>query len=166
MAKSKFDQALKLFIDSQTTAMEAARICAELGIQEYAKSGNLTPLQSFHDAMDKNFSRRSAFLKWLVAHAPVMMVKGTFKKSTDEAEIAKFVEDGEGATVKCHLTAALEKPFWDFDPPEQIVNFSASDLDKAILAVIKRFENSKHNPADEAAATRIRVIKERLQLAA
>lgn len=151
MASTKtltFEAALKRFKSATTSSMKYARICAEMALREFASSGNISMCQQFLDAMPKNYTRKSAFIEWLVAHSPAELIDGKLRKDPNDTANAFNLE---GATAK---------PFWDFAPERPVQNFSAKDVIEAIHRTVKKFENSKkYAPATPEAAARLATIK-------
>ncbi|HKI62893.1 MAG TPA: hypothetical protein VKA31_11420 [Mariprofundaceae bacterium] len=148
MAKEiTFDYALKQFKSATTSSMKYARICAEMALREFADSGNLSQCQQFLDAMPKNYTRKAAFVQWVVDHSPLLLADGKFQK--DKSDTAN----------KLNIDGAMTKPFWDYVPEKPIINYSAKDVIEALERTIKRFDNSKkmHPATDDAVATLARV---------
>lgn len=143
-----FEAALKRFTSATTSSMKYARICAELALRHFADHDDLRKCQLFLDAMPKNYTRKSAFVEWLVAHSPAELVDGKLQK-----------DKGENANA-FDLKGATAKPFWDYAPERPIQNFSAKDVIEALHRTIKKFENSKkYAPATPEAAARLATIK-------
>lgn len=133
---SQFDKALHGFVRSTKDSMKYARLCAEMGIAHFAEHGNTIWLQRFMDAMPANYTRRQAYLRWLVAFAPIAMVKNKLVKDTSENASALDVP------------GAVKKPFWEFAPEAPMVDFSADDLKAALVNLVKRYSGKRYTAAD------------------
>jgi hypothetical protein len=137
-----FKRSLKLFVNNQKLTMKHARAASEQAIVHFEKYGDLTPCQQFHDAIDANFGRPVAFLKWLDKHAPVTMEKKKLKK--DKSADAKPFD----------IKGALSKPYWEALKNTEQIAFSGDDV-VSFLKGIKKFRTSKYEPADEAATKQL-----------
>lgn len=135
--QAEFDTALVTFTDAISTAMDAALICSLLAILHYAEHDNLNWCQKFLDAMPKNFTRRSAYLKWLAAHSPITIEDGKLKK--DKADDA----------VKFNVSAAKAKPFWEFAPDQEDVILTDADAFKRLMVAIKFFRRDNVKSSDK-----------------
>lgn len=141
-----FDVALTRYKSNVKLAMQYARLCSEMAIDHFAKTGDITYCQRFFDAMPANYERRNAFVKWLVAHSPAKLEKGKFSK--DKSESASPFD----------VAKAKAKPFWEFSPETPLTNFSAADLIKGVVLLVKRFEGQ--HAADEQATQLLNRVKE------
>lgn len=151
MAKEKlsFDVALKRFKSATQNSMKYALTCSIMSLEHFAEHGDLSKCQAFLDAMPANYVRKAAYLKWLTAHAPVTIEKGTLKKDTSEKALKAVDLDG-----------ARSISFWEFAPDPELVVFQTGDVVQAVLGVIKRFENSeRYKPGDETAARAVQTLK-------
>jgi len=143
-----FDGALKKFKSATTSSMKYARICAEMALRHFAETDNLNHCQAFFDAMPKNYTRKAAFVQWLVDHAPAELADGKFSK--DKSDTAN----------KLNIDGAMAKPFWDYVPEKPVINYSAKDVIEALERTIKRFDNSKKmKPATDDAKTTLARVK-------
>lgn len=142
-----FEEALTVFKSATSTSMEAARACAAYAIVHFKEHGDLSQAQSFLDAMPKNYVRRSAFLKWLHAHSPVLVEKNHLSKDKVRAE-----RDGEKAW---NVAAALATPFWDFAPDREEFVYTGDDIITVLQRALKRFTNDHSKPKDEAAKAQL-----------
>lgn len=139
MANVNFDKALAVFISSTKTSMEAALQCSHLAIKYFEEHGDLGQAQRFIDAMPKNYVRRTAFLKWLAAHAPVTMEQG------------KLIKDKSDNAIDWNVDAALIKPFWDFAPDKEDMHWGKDDLVAQINKLVKRYSGDKYVANDDVA---------------
>lgn len=140
MAKTTFDETLAVFVSATAKSMEAALLCSHLAIQYFAEFGDLGQAQRFLDAMPKNYVRRAAFLKWLAAHAPVTMEKG------------KLIKDHSENAADWNVDVALIKPFWDFAPDKEDIQWGKDDLVSQLNKLIKRYSADRYVANDDVAA--------------
>lgn len=134
-----FDNALQRFGTSQHNKMTYARYCSELAIVFFEEHGKLCQLQSFYNAMSKNYNRRQAFTNWLAKHAPVSMENDVFFK--DKSENAKDFD----------LVGALSKPYWDFSPPAENIDFTGDDVIDVLTKKLATYRNTRHIAVDDLA---------------
>lgn len=136
-----FDDALTSFRNATASSMEYARLCANMAYEHFRDTGDVVYAERFVTEIDnsaKNYIRKTAFLKWLAAHAPVRVEKGRLFK--DKSENATPWND-----------KALEISFWDFAPEKEAVIFGPEELLKALTRTISRFRDEKHVAKDENA---------------
>lgn len=126
-SQALFTKHLDAFVGAIKASMEHALICAVMAIEHYAAHEDLSYCQRFLDAMPKNFTRRTAFLKWLAAHSPITIEDGKLKK--DKADDA----------VPFNVEAAKAKPFWEFAPDQEDIVLSDNDAFKRLMQAIKYF---------------------------
>ena len=145
MADNKFDTTLATFVKSTKDSMEAALACAIMALTTFKEHGDLGQAQRLLEAMPKNYVRRAAFLKWMAAFSPVTMEKGKLLKDKSE---------GAMSTDDIDLKAATVKPFWDFAPDKEDVNWGKDDLVSQLNNLVKRYSGERYiandNAADEA----------------
>ena len=60
-AKLTFDQALTEYTRSTKESMEYALLCSHMALDHFAEHGDTVYFQRFHDAINKNYGRQSAF---------------------------------------------------------------------------------------------------------
>ncbi len=143
-----FDVAIERFKSHTKNSMKYAELCAVMSLQHFAEHGDTSKCQQFLEAMPKNYLRRTAYLQWLAAFSPIKMEDG------------KLLKDHSDNARAFNVEAAIKKPFWDFAPEKEIVNFTADEFMGAIMGVIKRFENAERmKPADDAASAEVVAIK-------
>lgn len=160
MSNRNFQQLLNEFITSRDRTKTLAIEVSNVALEHFANTGDVCHLQSFYDAMEKNYDRPVAFVKWAMAHGPIDWVAGKFSKDKSEERLAKF-KDGVGQSVKCHLVQAEAKPYFEFAPAKEAVEFSSDDLISKLQALIKRHENAdRFKPKDEQAANKLKQIKQ------
>lgn len=152
-SREVFEMNLKGFKETQTSNMDYAWKCAQAALIHFHAHGDVIWIQEFHDAMDKNYSRRVAFIAWLRKYCPIAMEGGKFKK-----------DKGDNA-VEFNMADALSAPFWEQEPPEvQITNFSSDDLNKAIWNTIKKFQNNeRYHATDKATENRLSELAKQFQ---
>lgn len=134
MSKPKqltFEGHLKAFTRSIKASVVHALACATLSLQHFHDHGDTSKCMAFYNAMPDNFVRKTAYVKWLMAHAPIIWDgKQLVKDKTDDA-------------VKFNLEAALAKPFWEFAPDQELKELSNEDAYKRLMAAIKYFRSDK-----------------------
>lgn len=143
-----FDEALDGFISTLRHNMDHCRLASELALELFITHGQIGPFQRLFDAMDVNYSRRQAYVTWGAAHAPIMMEKGS-----------KFKKDTGKNAAKPDLAGAIAKPFWEFDPAPPITQFSADDIDKRLLGLIKSFESDTKTAKNNEAKVKLSELK-------
>jgi len=136
----KFDKSLTDFKNATAKSMAAALICSQIALQHFHDHGDVSLCQRFHDAMPKNYTRRSAFIKWLASFSPIALKGGEFAK------------DKSDTAVDWNLEAAFAKPFWEFAPEKEILDFTSADIISDLKRVVKKFKNEdRSKPADAEA---------------
>ncbi len=150
--EAEFNTQLKGYVRATKTAMNKARALSEFAIAHFEKCGDLGPAQRFYDSMVRNSARPPAFVKWLVAHAPVLL--------TDK----KFAKDKRDEAIDFDLEGAAKKPFWEFSPEQGITTYKIDDLDLAILATLKKFSGKNYVAADDAAMLRLEKLTTQFEL--
>jgi hypothetical protein len=130
-----FDAALAAFVRSIGTAQEMALVCSTMAIKHYAEHGQMGLLQKFLDAMPQNFTRKQAFVMWVVAHTPLKLSQG------------KFETDRSAKANKLNLEGALKEPFWDYAPEKETKNYSAADVFKAVTRPFARWRTRTPCPS-------------------
>ena len=123
--------------------MASARVCAEMALTHFAKTGDVVYLQNMLDVIEKegkNYVRKAAFLSWAVAFSPLTSEKGKLRK--DKSKDAN----------PFNLLKAEEKPFWEFAPEKEAVVFGYNDVVVKLKAVVKSFEDEKKFKAGSAKA--------------
>lgn len=149
--KLTFEEALAKYVASLAKHMEYARIASELALEQVVKGDNRNWVQALYAAIPKNYGRRDAFVKWVCEHTPTVL------------ENMKFKKDTRPGACKNNLEKAMQKPFWDYKPMKEIVNFDTGTFMKALWAVFKRFENGETHRGDVLANERIAQLKAVLQ---
>ena len=144
---NKFDDTLAKFVRSTKDSMEAAWECAKMAITTFEEHGDLGQAQRFLEAMPKNYVRRAAFLKWLAAFSPVTMEKNKLIK--DKAENATAFD----------LKAAFVKPFWDYAPDKEDVNWGTEDLKAQLKKLVARYEGEHYQANDNQAEEALGKVK-------
>lgn len=149
--ETEFNTQLKGYVRATKTAMGKARALSEFAITHFDSCGDLGPAQRFHDSMVRNYSRQPAFVKWLAAHAPVIL------------ENKKFSKDKRDEAIEFDLDGAMKKPFWEFAPEQGITTYKISDIDLAILATLKKFGGKNYVAADDAAMLRLEALNNQFE---
>ncbi len=152
--EADFNVRLKGYVKATKMAMSAARALSNFAISHFKDCGDLGPAQRFHDAMVRNYSRQPAFVKWLAAHAPIVMEKGKFLKDKSENAIDFDVE------------GAAKIAFWEFAPEQVIENYTIDDVLIALTATLKKFEGKKYRAADDDTVVQMEKYKQLLGVAA
>lgn len=144
-----FDAALAGYVKSGVNHREYAGECAQFALEHFKKHGDLVYADRFAEAMKETKTmRRTAFIKWMVGVAPCVMEKGKFKSDPKRGKFADI-----------DLEAALEVPFWDYAPEEQIQDYGKDDVLKAFNNVIKRFSDETKANLDDRAKAVLTAIK-------
>jgi hypothetical protein len=147
-AMTDFATNLKRFVNATKNSMKYARICSEMALQHFHDTGNTAWCQEMFNAMltdekRANYVRQDAYVRWLVAHAPIKLSG------------RKMLKDKDKGANPFNLEAAFSKPFWDFAPAKENVNFSAEDVVTAMKNVVKRFQGERYEASNEAATIRL-----------
>ena len=150
--EAEFNTHLKGYVRATKTAMNKARALSEFALAHFEKCGDLGPAQRFHDSMIRNYSRQPAFIKWMCAHAPVLL------------DNKKFLKDKRDEAIEFDLAGAAKKPFWEFSPELGITSYQIDDIDLAILATLKKFDGKNYVAADDAAMLRLEKLKLQFEL--
>lgn len=147
--ETRFAGLLQVFTTAIVSAMSTSTELAIMGLEHFAadskgNSGDLSYCQRFLDAMPKNYTRVAAYITWLKAHAPVT-VEGNVKDGY------RLKKDKSDNAVALNIKAAKEKPYWEFSPAKEGVNFGVEDVMKALMRVVKTHRDSNHKPTSELA---------------
>lgn len=134
-----FETALKRFKNANKTAMTYARMCAEMGLAHFYKSGDLVYCQQFLDAMEQNWNRRVAYLRWLVDFAPIVMEDNILKKDK-RPEAMKMTDET--------LAEAKAVAFWEYLPEVAPTSFGIDTIDARIRSVLKSFSSDRMKAKD------------------
>lgn len=147
MANLTFSDVLKKFVKAQGDTMRWARMASEMALSHFCEHGDVSQLQTFHDAMAKNFARRVAFVTWACTHAPLQFDK------------TKFSKDKTSPERKLTLADAVKVPFWDFAPEKPVSFFLPADVYEAAVKAVEKFtRGEKNKPADDAASEYINTL--------
>ena len=141
---SSFDKHLRVFTRSIEQGKAAARACAIIALEHFRDHGNLVLCQRLLDVMSdkgKNYVRRTAYLKWLVAFAPVMMEGG------------RLLKDTRATANKLNVEGAAKVDFWDFAPEAIVMNMSNEEVFKALRAKLGAFLKDKVKVTPEIKAS-------------
>lgn len=160
---TKFHKRLDEFKSSTKTSMEAARDLANMGISKFAElnadgviCGDVTYCQKFLDAMPRNYNRVSAFIKWLQDHAPVK-TEGSLKDGYH------LIRDKSPDAQELNLEGAISKPFWDYSPAKEDINYSADDVLKAAERVVSKYGKSNHHATSDLAVIMVHKLDQAIR---
>ncbi len=140
-----FEVALSRYITSSRDSRQMARLCAEMAIVEFFNTGNLSHAQKLLDSISQNYGRLPAYKAWLVAFSPVRF----------NTETKTLKKDKSDKAMPFDIEGALAKPFWEFKPESDPVEFDIADLMKAVHAVLRKHRGDKMVAKNEAATARI-----------
>jgi hypothetical protein len=161
MERIEFDKTRLAFRKATESGKKLAHTLAMASVRHFAEHGDTSYIADFYSDLrgaGKNFIRSSAFLKWLVAHAPVKLEQNKFVKDQEQATALNWSDQ---AAREALIAKAEAVSFWDFDPEATITNFKASDVIAAVEKLVKRFENeSKSKPEDDAAKAVVLQLKD------
>ena len=132
------------------TSKELAREIADYALSHFFEHGNITLLNKFLVALEttgKNYVRKSAYLLWLKAFAPVKMEQNILVLDRDQEFDQELLEK------------ALEKPFYDFAPEKQKVFFEAEGVVTPISRVINSFDRDHMIPKDDNASKAVELAR-------
>ena len=145
-----FDQMIEAWRKATKTSKELAREIADYALSHAFEHGNITLLNKFLVALEttgKNYVRKSAYLLWLKAYAPVKMEQNILvvdEKKEYDLELLK---------------KALAKPFYDFAPEKQKVFFEAEGVVTPISRVIAGFDRDNMIPKDDNATQAVALAR-------
>ena len=168
-----FQDAMKVYLVSRNNYVANAQTVSNAALEHFAECGDLTPCQTLYEAMPQNL-RRSAFMKWVCAYAPAVLVEKRFKKDKSDRAIEVY-----GPTEESHKHTnlrgipdhadenqrfgALEVHYHDFTPEKEIFNFGADDIMSALRRVLKRFSDTDRSKArNDNAKTKLQEMQELL----
>ena len=129
---------------------ELARDIADYALSHFFNHGNITLLNKFLVALEttgKNYVRKSAYLLWLKAFAPVKMEQNSLVLDRDKEFDPEL------------LKKALERPFYDFAPEKQKVFFEAEGVVVPISRVINSFDRDNMIPKDDNASKAVELAR-------
>jgi len=137
-----FDQMLEAWAKATTASRDLAVEIANYAISHLYEHGQIAFLQKFLVALEttgKNYVRKSAYLLWLKAYAPVKI------------ESSALVVDKSKEFDPELLKKALEKPFFDFAPEKEKIIFEAEGVVVPITRAIANFDRENMIPKDNNA---------------
>ena len=148
MTNADFDKKLNAFSKTQAVLMKSLHALADAAFLQFAEHGDTSFINNLFNTISKNVIRRDAFMKWLVAHAPLKMEKGVWVKDKGPTASALNVE------------GALKAPFWEFAPAKEVQDFSADDIVQAVVKLVSKYENTnKFHAANDAATKKLAEVK-------
>lgn len=151
---TSFEKLLLVFKKTQAKSMEACLEAAKIALQHFHDHGNVSLLQRLHDAMDENFSRRAAFLKWAGENSPLAM------------ENKLFLKDKSANARPFNLEKAFAQPFWEYSPAPKITFFTAEGIVEQIENMLNKYQKaatdttSNSKPASEKVVSIISRLRE------
>ena len=159
----KFDTHLVSFKGHTAAAMDDALILATMSIQQFNDHGDLSYAQKFLDAMPRNYSRVAAFVLWLKAFSPTK-TEGSIKDGY------RFIKDKSPEATKFNLEGSAEKPFWEYAPAKEDVNYSVNDVLKAAERAVAKYDKESYHAKNGVASlavsrvlTAIRLIRQEMK---
>lgn len=155
MKREDFDKARATFRKGIETSKSLAEKLSVAALAHFAEHGDTSYIQDFYSdlrGVGKNYLRSAAFLKWLVAYAPVKMEAHKFVKDQERAITLNWANEEAKAAL---LAKAAETTFWDHDPELAVVNYKADDVIEAVEKLVKRFESGKNMKAADADASAV-----------
>ncbi len=145
-----FDLALADFVSSTTKSMDSALMATNLAIVHYFNTGDLSYCQRFLDAIPKNYVRRTAYLSWLHAFAPILLQKDRLYKDKSTEAATRFGSDENHPMSEDFLLQALAKSFWDFKPEPEIISMGEDDIIGNLLKGVNTLRGKRYDLTDEA----------------
>ena len=145
-----FDQMIEVWTKATKQSKELARDIADYALSHAFKHGNITLLNKFLVALEttgKNYVRKSAYLLWLKAYAPVKMEQNVL-----------VVDENKEYDPEL-LKKALAKPFYDFAPEKQKVFFEADGVVVSITRAINGFDRDNMIPKDDNASKAVELAR-------
>lgn len=141
MTANTFETTLKKFLSSNKSAMDAALKCSHLAIDHFYHHGDTAYLQRLLEAFTENWNRVAAYKLWMRDFCPVKMTgDGKLSKDQERADVM-WADEASKAKV---LDAAKAKPFWEYAPAKEQVDFNfETDLIGRLENVIKAAQNTK-----------------------
>ncbi|MHA2136332.1 MAG: hypothetical protein ACW99J_20935 [Candidatus Thorarchaeota archaeon] len=85
---------------------------------------------------------------WLKEHAPVTMEKG------------KFLKDRGKNAIEFNLEGAFAKPFWDFAPDKQQVNWGSDNVIEMVSRPLNSFSKKEKEALDDNALETLHEMQE------
>jgi hypothetical protein len=150
IGKMTFEQGLSKWVKTteQSKALLHGLACVALTL--FVEHGDLSKLQILLDTLKsvgKNYVRVAAFEKWMAAHAPITMVEKKLVKK-------------DGAFDAALIEKALDTPFWEFAPDQEVSPFLANDIIARLNGMIKQFKGKSYTPKDAEAQRMLTKVEE------
>lgn len=145
-----FDQLIELWAKATTASRDLAVEISNYAISHFYEHGNTALLQKFLTALEttgKNYVRKSAYLLWLKAFAPVKMEAGKLVKDKDKEFDPKLLEK------------ALEQKFFDFAPEKEKVFFEAEGVVVPLTRAIANFDRDNMIPKNDNATKAVEMAR-------
>ena len=146
-----FDQMLEAWAKATTSSRDLAVEISNYAISHFYEHGQTALLQKFLTALEttgKNYVRKSAYLLWLKAFAPVKMEGGKLVKDKDKEFDPKL------------LKKALEQKFFDFAPEKEKVFFDADGVVVPITRAIANFDRETMIPKNDNAVKAVALARQ------
>lgn len=141
MAKLLSERAFANKLNSMVKAAETtAELCRELSndsIRHFEEHKDTTKLKRLHDAMLKNFLRRTALVAWAQTFSPLKI------------EGERWFLDKSREAVNFNTKAAMAVPFWDFKPEPENTALTVELIFQLVEKLTKKLDKSE--PADDRA---------------
>ena len=145
-----FDQMLEAWAKATTSSRDLAVEISNYAISHFYEHGQTALLQKFLTALEttgKNYVRKSAYLLWLKAFAPVKMESGKLVKDKDKEFDPELLEK------------ALKQPFFDFAPEKEKVFFEAEGVVVPLTRAIANFDRDNMIPKNENASKAVEIAR-------
>lgn len=129
-------------------------VAAASCVMHAIKHGNVTPMNVFLSAVGEG-ERNDAIVRWAVEFGPFKWKKDKETNTNRfhfDLEKSKLLE-AKGAD---YAQALVDTPYWVYVPQKEVGEF---DLDKAIIALVKRAEHIKTEGKRKANLTNLDALK-------
>ncbi len=162
--KEAFTTRLNTYIKASKTAKSALLDCSQYALEHFTMHGDVGPAQRVYDAMDKNFARRGAFKQWFGAFAPVNMNNNEFFKDKERAVEMWAGDPAKDTTASKEakeslVSAGNSKPFWDFIPEKEDVDWSVLNFQEDLNKLITRYEGPRYHAVNDDAKQALKDLK-------
>jgi hypothetical protein len=142
--KTQFEKHVKAFLAATLSSMEHAKHAAEISLAYFEKEGDLSLAQTWLDTISvpklSNYIRRAAYVKWLCAFSPAMV----------DQETGRFKKDKSPEANPFDLEKAAEKPFWDYAPNPENIQFGSPQVITALTKALAKFGGKNYTPVGRA----------------
>ncbi len=151
---AKFETYLSRAEKSVKGVADNYRKAAYIAIENFGKHGDLSLCQRVLDSM-KHESRarvvkRSGFLTWLFAFAPITWAID----ENGKPNLKTLVKDKGDNAVTLDLKGALKVDFWTYSANnDEQVTFNGDEVIEAVKRVIKKYSSDRYHAKDDGADT-------------